>query len=871
MQKRNTKAKQWVMNVLENSHFALCHEDIEKRLSKRINRVTIYRILQSFCDEGKVHKITSENGKTYYALCHTCSAGNHHDNHLHFHCVKCNTILCIDELIVVPELPPEYSISSVSCFISGYCPDCQLLLKTLCLALLFCFTQLNVFAQHQISVLDKTTNEPVAFANVYYPDTKTGTYTDVDGRFTTATSGKSILVQISSLGYKTVLETLSFKEKIHIIYMEQSVHELQEIVVSDHSSKLQGENVINVEKLNLNHNTSIQGVSLSEKLSTVAGIDNFTTGTGIGKPVIRGLSGNRVAVFSQGIRLENQQWGDEHGLGLDENGYEQVEIIKGPASLLYGSDALGGALYFVDERYAKENSIGTAIGSAYNSNTNGWRNTGAVKLSKNRFHWNTFGGYTTHEDYRDGNHFLVPNSRFQTADFKTSVAYTGNRFITSLKYSFLKEQYGLTESQTETDDTNLNGYQPELPYQDLTTHLISSENTFFFSNESKLKVDIGTVFNNRKEFEDSNVAALAMNLGTLSYNAKWYSPKMQERWTLIVGSQGMYQTNTNHGQEMLVPNATTVDIGAFAVSNYYYSEKSYWQAGLRMDGRHISGNEFAGEEIFIPAFSKSFFAFNFSTGSFQQLAENWSFRTNLSSGYRAPNMFELLSNGVHEGTNRYEIGHIQLKTENSYQIDASLSYQTKHLELFVSPYFNYIRNYIYLQPTSEMFDGFPVFYYEQTDAYLYGGEAGFHFHPHPLDWLHLESSYGYTVGKDKLHNNLPLIPSQKIHTTVSAVFSGEKAIRKFSGYLHNQYSFMQDCITDYETSTPAYGLFNVGVTFEVELNKQKLLFNVAVNNIFDKVYYDHLSRYKTKGIYYMGRNFNFRLNIPLQWKMKTWE
>jgi iron complex outermembrane receptor protein len=864
MQKRNTKTKQLVMNVLEKSNFALCHEDIEKQLSKTIDRVTIYRILQGFCDDGKVHKITSENGKTYYALCHACSAGNHHDNHLHFHCVKCDTILCIDESVAVPKLPPKYCISSILCLISGYCPDCQLLLKTLYVVLLLCFMQLNVFAQHQISVLDKTTNEPVAFANVYYPDTKTGTYTDANGQFSITVSGKSLLVQISSLGYKTFLETLSFNGKIHTIYMEQSAHELQEIIVSDNSSKLQGENVMNVEKLNLSNNTSIQGVSLSEKLSTVAGVSNFTTGAGIGKPVIRGLSGNRIAVFSQGIRVENQQWGDEHGLGLDENGYEQVEIIKGPASLLYGSDALGGVLYFVDERYAKENSIEATLGSAYSSNTNGWRNTGAVKLSKNRFHWNIFGGYTIHKDYRDGNNYSVPNSRFQTSDFKTSLGYTSNQFIASLKYSFLKEQYGLTEAKTETNDMNLSGFQSELPYQDLTTHLISLENTVFFSNESKLKVDVGTIFNNRKEFEDGNVAALDMNLGTISYNAKWYLPKMQKRWTLIVGSQGMYQTNTNHGKEMLIPDATTTDIGVFAVSNYYYSEKSYWQAGLRVDGRHINGNEFDEEETPIPAFSKSYFAFNFSTGVFHQIVEEWSFQTNLSSGYRAPNMFELLSDGAHEEINRYEIGNTQLKTENSYQIDASLSYKTKHLELFVSPYFNYIRNYIYLQPSSEVIDWLPVFYHKQSDAYLYGSEAGFHFHPHPLDWLHLEGSYSNTVGEDKLHNDLPLIPSQKINTTVSAVFSGKKVIRKFSVYLHNQYSFIQDCVANYETPTPVYDLFNAGVAFEVELGKQKLLFNMAVINIFNKAYYDHLSRYKTDGIYNMGRNFNFKLNIPLQ-------
>jgi Fe2+ or Zn2+ uptake regulation protein len=110
MQKRNTKTKQLVVNVLEKSNSALCHEDIEQQVSGEIDRVTIYRILQGFCDDGKVHKIFGENGKTYYALCHACSAGNHHDNHLHFHCVKCNTITYMDEQIAVPELSPKYSI-----------------------------------------------------------------------------------------------------------------------------------------------------------------------------------------------------------------------------------------------------------------------------------------------------------------------------------------------------------------------------------------------------------------------------------------------------------------------------------------------------------------------------------------------------------------------------------------------------------------------------------------------------------------------------------------------------------------------------------------------------------------------------------------
>ncbi len=753
--------------------------------------------------------------------------------------------------------------------------------RTYIIILLLCLFHFNVSAQYQITVLDKETKEPAAYANVYYPDLKTGVSASIEGVFTINTQRNSILVQISSVGYKTYLGTINLQEKNQTIYLEPSVHDLKEIVISDNASKLQGENVSNVESINLKNNDEIQGISLSQKLTNVAGISNLSTGAGIGKPVIRGLSGNRIAVFSQGVRLENQQWGDEHGLGLDENGYEQVEIIKGPASLLYGSDALGGVLYFTDERYAKENSIEAAINSEYNTNTNGWRNTGAFKLSKERFHWNVFGGYTTHEDYQDGNNNFVPNSRFRSSDFKTTFGYTGDKFVTSLKYSFLNEKYGLIDEEiTDSDCIYANGRKPDYPFQNLTTHLISSENTLFFADESKLKVDIGYVFNNRKEFEkhsdeenakeDDSEAALNMNLGTFSYNARWYLPKIKERWNLIVGSQGMYQDNTNKGEEVLIPDAATIDLGLFTTVDYYYARESYWQVGLRLDGRRIDGQQYGteNEEQYIPSFSKNYGAFNFSTGVLQYLAKELSLRANLSSGYRSPNMFELLSDGVHEGTNRYEIGNTNLNTENCYQIDASLNYGNEHLELYCSPYFNYIRNYIFLQPSDEIKEDLPVYYYTQADAYLYGGEAGCHFHPHPLDWLHLDVSYSNTFGQDKNHQDLPLIPPQKINATIRTSFSGKGFIKKFSIYAQNIYSFAQNHVADYETSTGSYNLVNAGLDFEFQLRKQKLLFHLGVNNLFNKTYYDHLSRYKQEGIYNIGRNINIHLTIPLEWKLK---
>jgi iron complex outermembrane receptor protein len=223
-------------------------------------------------------------------------------------------------------------------------------------------------------------------------------------------------------------------------------------------------------------------------------------------------------------------------------------------------------------------------------------------------------------------------------------------------------------------------------------------------------------------------------------------------------------------------------------------------------------------------------------------------------------MFELLSDGVHEGTKRYEIGNPGLKTENSYQADASLNYRSSHFEAFISPYFNYIRHFIYLQPTADRIDETPVYHYAQTDALLYGGETGFHLHPHPWNWLHIECSYANTFGQDIHRNNLPLMPSQKLKTNLSAIFSHHQRLKKYSFYLQNLYSLAQNCVSDYETATPAYNLLNAGANFEFQFGKHRFVLNASVNNLLNESYFDHLSRYKNDGIYNIGRNFVLKLS-----------
>lgn len=312
-----------------------------------------------------------------------------------------------------------------------------------------------------------------------------------------------------------------------------------------------------------------------------------------------------------------------------------------------------------------------------------------------------------------------------------------------MRYNYNKLDIGIPEDgiaeQSSSKDT-------QFPRQGIFNHLLSLNNVIFFEN-SKLDVDLGYIANDRSEFEDSNEASLHMKLNTFNYNAKYHFPKFGKIET-ILGVQGMHQTNKNSGEEYLIPDATTNDFGVFGTANYEW-DNSVIQAGLRFDNRNVTsiahGTE--GEEGYFLPLDKSFDSFNASLGYKTKLAEPLTLRLNVATGFRAPNLAELTSNGVHEGTNRYEIGNANLKTEQNVQTDLNLEYKNTHFEFFVNGFYNHVNNYIYTSPTGEVLEDNDVFAYVQDNAKLFGGEVGLHFHPHPLDWLHFETSFETVTGK----------------------------------------------------------------------------------------------------------------------------
>ncbi|WP_281297984.1 TonB-dependent receptor plug domain-containing protein [Flavobacterium limnophilum] len=634
---------------------------------------------------------------------------------------------------------------------------------------------------------------------------------------------------------------------------------LDEVIVSTAFNKIQSQNVMKVEHSTVKELQQKGTATLIEGLATIPGVSQVSTGTSIGKPVIRGLSGNRVLVYSQGVRIENQQFGDEHGLGLNDAGIESVEVIKGPASLLYGSDALGGVLYFNPEKFAPANTFQANFNQKLFSNTLGSNSTLGLKTSTENWKFLARGSYNTHSDYKTGEGDRVTNTRYNETDFKTGIGYSNSKFSSIFRYNYNDLDLGIPEEGIANQTTNK---KTEYPKQGVFNHLLSLNNVFFFQ-KSKLDVDLGYISNDRSEFEDSDVAVLHMKLKTFNYDAKYHFPKMG-KFESILGVQGMHQTNANSGEEYLIPDATTNDFGFFGTGNYEW-KSNVLQAGLRFDNRKTTTTAHGtpGEEGSFGALDKSYDSFNASLGYKTNLSKKLALRMNLASGFRAPNLAELTSNGVHEGTNRYEVGNPDLKTEQNIQTDLNLEYKSSHVEFFANGFYNHINNYIYTSPTGEIIDENAIFDYIQNDAKLFGGEIGLHFHPHPLDWLHYETSFETVTGKKQDGDYLPLIPANNWNNTIRTEFKIKNWLEDGFATLNVSTTFNQKNVSGFETKSNGYTFLNLGLGGKVKLGKTTFDINLNGNNLLDKEYTAHLSRLKTDGIPNMGRNIVLGLNFTI--------
>ena len=488
--------------------------------------------------------------------------------------------------------------------------------------LLLLFVTSFIYSQNSLSgqILDSDNKSALVYANVYFPELELGTITNEMGQFSFENlPNGSFNIVVSLLGFKTYSEEIKIQhDNLPLtLYLNPSAVEMDEVIISTPFHQLQVDNVMKVEQENISNLKKSGATTLSQGITNIPGVETISTGNSIGKPVIRGLSSNRVLVYTQGVRLENQQFGAEHGLGLNDAGMESVEVIKGPASLLYGSDALGGVLYFNPERFAQANTINADANFNYYSNTRGKSTNIGFKQSGDSFKFLIRGSNTEHADYNT-NLYRVTNSRFNEKDLKLGLGYQKLNYKTELRYNLNSSKLGIPE-EVGIQNTSTT---PLLPYQELDNHILSSKTSIFFK-ESSLNINLGYTYNDRKEFEEHHhlededeteheealEAALHMKLKTFNYDVKYNLPQTG-KFETIIGLQGMNQTNSNYGEELLIPDANTNDVGLLATSHIHF-EKLALQLGARFDNRTIDADLIENQS---PRLNKSFNSFNGAVG-----------------------------------------------------------------------------------------------------------------------------------------------------------------------------------------------------------------------------------------------------------------
>lgn len=734
--------------------------------------------------------------------------------------------------------------------------------KYIFLIILMGFTAMG-FAQNSISgTVKNENNEPVSNVEISISDANIQTKSNEKGQFEIKNLpiGKWTLI-FKKDKFEIKSEQIAIgnqEQKILDIVLEEEHHRIDEILVSSVFNKTQNENVVKIDHINLKQIQNAGAINLSDALATNPGVSVVSTGVSIGKPVIRGLSGNRVLTYAQGIRLENQQFGEEHGLGLNANGQESVEIIKGPASLLYGSDAMGGVLYFNPEKYAANNKTELAVNQVVNSNTQGSNSSVTLKASEDKFKFLVQNNYTTHADYKTPNGETVVNTRFIEKDFKLGTSFATSRYVADFRYNYNDLNLGLPEEDIEDSRYRT----PLFPSQKIENHLLSFNQKVFFK-KSKLEATAGYVFNDRKELEGVDEIALFMKLKTFNYNVRYYLPDFG-KFETIIGFQGMNQENRNFGEERLIPDAKIADIGFFGTSRYKFN-KNLLQFGVRYDFRNVTIEEFGeiGTEGSFQKLDKSFESINASFGFKTEITEKITSRINIATGFRAPNLSELSSNGVHEGSNRYEIGNPNLKNEQNFQIDLNVDYNAEHFDFFANGFYNNIHNYIFISPNGNTIDDNFVYDYLQNNAVLFGGETGIHLHLHEIDWLHMTSSYEMVIGQLSNNSSLPLIPANQWKNNFRANFDVSKNIKNSFIFLQANYTFNQNNIGEFETKTNDYLLLSSGIGTDMQLKKSKFNLYLTATNLLNKEYVAHLSRLKADGIYNMGRNIVLGVNFNL--------
>jgi iron complex outermembrane receptor protein len=738
-------------------------------------------------------------------------------------------------------------------------------------------------------------SQPLEYVSVTLVDFDINTSTDKNGkyRFSNIPEG-TYLLSFKLTGYesKTLKINVSSKSTSFDVILTESLIQTPVIDVTGTTNPSEVSNsVYSVTSINSNEMLKQKNQNIAEAIQNIPGVNNISTGTNLGKPVIRGLSFTSVLIIHDGVKLESQMWGDEHGPELSLFDLDRIEILRGPASLLYGSDGIGGVVNVISkplEFSDKKNMMtyGELMLGGYTVNNQGFGNLTLGMGLKST-------GIKVHFGYRKAGNTKTPDGTFiaDNPDGSKNLIQGGvlsNSGSTEFEGGAtfgINGNYGNLNLGFETFQREIQMHDPDplaTGNQKLNTRQFELAGKFNLPYKMELEPIVSYQTQRRKEFE--NIEAKNNDITSLNLLINTIDAKLNLHHRLFnslsgtLGTSFTYQSNSTTGIEKLIPNFKTTGGGLFLMESY--ETKAYKiSIGGRFDTKKLnvkhtvfeepdSTNGFTAKEL--NDRSLNFNAVTASFGVVYKAAKELDVFSNIGRGWRAPSEFELFVDGEHEGTGRYDRGLTVVdssytpKPEESVNIDLGFRIKLNTLKADLSLYRNQVNNFIYPSPTGDTLNDLPVYNILQDKSTFYGYEYLIQFQP--VKWLLLSVQGDYVKTKNEATGNpLPFTPPMKNILTAK--------IQKITlGKLYNPYiSFTtkivspQNEVDPLEAKTAGYTLFSAGLGFEFEFAKSITAVDFSIENLLDTKYADHLSRYKAYALS-PGRSFNLELSVPFKFK-----
>jgi iron complex outermembrane receptor protein len=684
---------------------------------------------------------------------------------------------------------------------------------TLSLLLVQLFAVHDLSAQkHFISgtVLDAETHNPIGFCSIIILNASSGATSDANGKFKLRMPEKitSFKIVVSYLGYKTDSIAILPEKNNYVIALTPKRRMLNEVVVTGVTkATLIKENPVAIVSVSQKAiEQTIEDNTIDAIAKNAPGLQTVKTGPNVSKPFINGLGYNRVLTLYDGIlRVETQQWGDEHGVPMDDYIIDKAEVIEGPSSLMYGSDAIAGVVSMFNAIPKEtDGKIHGKFLSEYQTNNGLVGNSLSITQGFDHWSYAVRGSERIAKNYTDVIDGRVYNTGFKMTNASAFVGYNNASGYSHFNVTFYDNHQGIPDGSRDSltrkftyqvyesageniklpqvdtiknrpivPNNILNSYELSPLSQRIQDYRIYTDN-FYHLGQSDIKAILGYEQNVRREFDhptDTKQAGEYIVLNTIDYGLRYNAPTFLNV-ELSAGANGMYQTNSNkNATDFPIPDYHLFDIGSYVYGKWKH-DKWTIAAGIRYDHRKESGDEMYVKADSSTGFYKQVslkdtvgsieqfhhFTLNFegvtgSIGSTYQLSEQISIKANIARGYRSPNITEIASNGLDPGAHIYYIGNLDFKPEFSLQEDIGVLGTFTDASFAFSVFNNYIQNYIYEDQKVDA-NGNPVviipgnktFQYQQTNARLYGMNTSLNFHPESWKAFQFNNSFSMVYG-----------------------------------------------------------------------------------------------------------------------------